>query len=1250
MNYCPLDSHKEPQNESRNESQNEPRFHPCVSQGSSNNADNDSSVAGISNPVLHNALSICKDSNENAINNQSLMSVCPESIPGLSCIAWNVNGLGDKLGYQHILKCLLQFDIIFLTETWLDADSKSDPDLDISGYETNNYPRSSIHKKAYRASGGLMLYVKKSISKYVTVVKNVCDHFIVISINESHVKTFVIFCYILPSDTPYLCKSCDGNYIETLVDLYINYSAEGHVYICGDMNGRTGHAPDMPRNYFVNDLFCDLDEPSLRNVQMYDSTLPKRYSEDTTVNTQGRALLDLCKESDLRIVNGRHSRDKGIGQYTFIRGNSKSVIDYLISQANNFDNILYFSVGVKPLESDHCPIVFKLKCAFPKEPPPSKDIPSEPYRKFIWSPELIGVFHDRLSDDVGLEYTAQYFDSIESLQPPHIVAQTFSQLIENTAERSLRKTKPPKTNGRSKSSFPCNNWFDSECKKAKRKLSHAKNSGLHTNSEINVLEKNLKALVQKKKRRYKLNNTANILEAKNSTELWKKLESLAPKKNSPTCLSLKDFQEFYSKPAVNNADNNHNFDLDHQKEIYNFIKTYMASPSSPESITCQENPMGENAALIHDFLNSIIAPAEITCALKKLKKGKSPGTDGIPIDLFIDCEKTLNPLLLELFNYLLLNEEYPSDWALGLVNPVHKGGPDLVENFRKISILPAISKILETIMNTRLEFVDKAFNLEDPYNGGFKKNSRTADNIFILNGLIDQAKNTNTELFVCFVDFRRAFDCINRKFMFYKLLKQGYSSKTLRLIMNMYGKTKSSVKLNGFLAKETFDEVLGVAQGGILSPYLFKSFLSDMSSLFSSMYGVSIDEETILCYLLWADDLVLFSNSPQGLQDHLNKLHTYCSKWQLIVNNLKTKVLIFNQKKRNVIPKFSIGGTPIEVSKKYKYLGTLFSTVRQTEETKAYVQNSCSRALYKIKRYCRNLGQLPPSTAMNLFDSLVAPLLDYSSEIWYRESIVKKLETFHLKYLKRVLKVRIQTPTLAVYGELGQFPIRLRLQGNILKYLHRVSNMPTTSLVYKTLCMLKRYNTMGKNNWLSRAIKVFNSFNAITDMSLDAFLSKPESYIKSFIKSKLQKSYELDWKSNISDLDAQPKLRTYCTVKCNIKPEPYLALIIPKHRQALAKFRCSSHHLAVETGRHRKPKLPVEERLCSDCNVLEDEIHHLINCSKNETHRKTLFNIACSKIDNFNSLDSTSKFQELLMCKDLKVQKEIAVFLLNSSQ
>ncbi len=111
----------------------------------------------------------------------------------------------------------------------------------------------------------------------------------------------------------------------------------------------------------------------------------------------------------------------------------------------------------------------------------------------------------------------------------------------------------------------------------------------------------------------------------------------------------------------------------------------------------------------------------------------------------------------------------------------------------------------------------------------------------------------------------------------------------------------------------------------------------------------------------------------------------------------------------------------------------LYSTVGQIKETKTYISKSCTRALFKVIRYCEQLGQLPPATALDLFDALISPLIDYGSEIWYRESIISRLETIHLRYLKRVLKVCQQTPTLAVHGDLGRFPLIVRLQCNVLK-------------------------------------------------------------------------------------------------------------------------------------------------------------------------------------------------------------------------
>ncbi len=1161
----------------------------------------------------------------------------------LSFISWNVNGLTDKLGYPHVISELTSHDIIFLSETWLDINNKAtdEEEYDIPGYSMTNIPRSYIHEKALRCSGGVILYIKQGLTNSVQVIQELCDHFIVACVTQADSKLYIIFSYIPPYDTPHFCKTCDGNYMESLYELYVNYSSKGHVYICGDLNSRTGIASDMPMNYLVDDFFCEENDP-FSNLQIYDNELETRHSMDKTCNTQGRSLLNMLRETDMRIVNGRHSHDKGVGRFTYIRGEACSVIDYLLAQSPNFGKIVSFKVCNKEPESDHCPISFTLECDIPTTSPKPNEHDTPKYSKFKWDRDSLEKFHEKLSDTQGLLYAEAFYDSIESLESPEVVSHRFCDLISQAADRALTKSKPHSD----EKHFPVNKWFDSECKTAKADLHKAEKCPDIPKPRLRHLRKEYDRIIQKKKRKLKIHRTRDILSARNPTEMWKKLDALSPKRSKATSLTLQDFKDFYSKPAVNSDNNSHNFDSSVEEEILKFIQTYQ---SDPNNASVYDSTNCDNIPLIQEVLDSVITADEITSALQNLKKGKSPGADGIPIDLFIDCEKSLNPLLCDLFNYILENESYPADWALGLINPVHKGGSDSVENFRKISILPAISKILENVMNTRLEFVDNALKLEDPFNGGFKKNSRTTDNIFVLNSLIDQAAATNTPLYVCFVDFRRAFDCVNRNFMFFKLIKQGYSSKTLRLIMSMYSKTKGSVKLHGHLSG-SFEEILGVAQGGILSPYLFKSFLKDMSKIFSDMYGIQIDDELTLCYLLWADDLVLFSHTPQGLQDHLDKLHQYCAKWQLIVNNLKTKVLIFSKKRIPCSATFTIGGSEIEIATKYKYLGTLYSTVKQVDETIAYITNNCSRALYKIRTHCKELGQLPPSTALELFDSLIAPLLDYGSEIWYRDSIAKRLETLHLRYLKRILKVRQQTPTLAVYGELGRYPLNIRLRCNVLKYLHRAYSFSSDSIHGRVVKMLCRLKAQGKANWLTKAESVFNDLQLSTNITMDIFLSKSESSIKTLIKNSLQKEYAMQWECLVKDINKQPKLRTYCTFKTNIKLEPYLSLVIPKQRMAISRFRCSAHHLHIETGRHHKPKIPVDNRTCSECKVLEDEMHHLIHCVKNKDPRKDLFITANSIIENFCDMPPSVKFNQLMECENLKLQKAIAIFLIESSK
>ena len=132
--------------------------------------------------------------------------------------------------------------------------------------------------------------------------------------------------------------------------------------------------------------------------------------------------------------------------------------------------------------------------------------------------------------------------------------------------------------------------------------------------------------------------------------------------------------------------------------------------------------------------------------------------------------------------------------------------------------------------------------------------------------------------------------------------------------------------------------------------------------------------------------------------------------------------------------------------------------------------------------------------------------------------------------------------------------------------------------------------------------------------------------------------------------DKNPKLRTYKLFKLSPKFEPYLLLSSYKHRHAISKFRTSSHHLAVETGRHHRPKpLPLQERLCTNCMVLEDELHHLIQCKCYDQLRQQLFNVVLKYIPNFNNINEVEQFQSIMRNPELELQAALGNYLIKAN-
>ena len=233
--------------------------------------------------------------------------------------------------------------------------------------------------------------------------------------------------------------------------------------------------------------------------------------------------------------------------------------------------------------------------------------------------------------------------------------------------------------------------------------------------------------------------------------------------------------------------------------------------------------------------------------------------------------------LCDLFNYMIEKREFPDIWAEGIRSAIYKSGAKLdPTNYRGITVLPVFTKILEMAIHDRLMFVSEAFGILDKFNGAFLKGSRTADNIFILNTLIHRQLMKGENLFVCFVDFAKAFDRVNKNILFYKLFKSGLHGRVMETLHNLYQKTYFRLKVNRKVGPRLFDQ-LEVNQGGSASDVLFRRYMADIREYLCSHVGVCV-EEIIIIHLLWADGIILISDSRNGLQKQLNGLLKYCAK------------------------------------------------------------------------------------------------------------------------------------------------------------------------------------------------------------------------------------------------------------------------------------------------------------------------------------------------------------------------------------
>ena len=269
----------------------------------------------------------------------------------------------------------------------------------------------------------------------------------------------------------------------------------------------------------------------------------------------------------------------------------------------------------------------------------------------------------------------------------------------------------------------------------------------------------------------------------------------------------------------------------------------------------------------------------------------------------------------------------------------NKGENTNPDNYRGITLLSCLGKLFTSVLNNRISEFFEDEKLLGEEQAGFRSSYSTIDHVFALKTIIDYYLQKRKRLYCAFIDYKKAFDLIDRKYMWLKMIKAGVNGKVLNVVKSLYNHAKSCISSNGKMS-DFFTCNVGVRQGENLSPLLFAVYLNDFQEHIAKSYpGLKLlsddlssilqDEElenfSKLFCLLYADDSIILAESPEELQVALDAVQDYCRKWHLIVNTSKTKIVIFSRGKIRKMPNFTYGHDTIEVVYDFVYLGVKFN-------------------------------------------------------------------------------------------------------------------------------------------------------------------------------------------------------------------------------------------------------------------------------------------------------------------------------------
>lgn len=1050
-------------------------------------------------------------------------------------------------------------------------------------------------------------------------------------------------CYLPPVQSEHFKKMCAGEKITAerhrnmLFDQAAKYRAMGEVLIMGDLNARTRDADDRAERSTALEWeglqHAGVAAPSdLVHACVVCTTVGKRTSRDHgNVNAHGTHLLQACKQQALVVFNGRLPGDDDGACTFFQHGNAdsgNSLIDYFVGSPG----LAFLPCGaVKPGSSlrvwdrskklvgfggkvfDHLPVFLDVcwsaGTSRKKQVKPTK---GQGAPRFRWQPHLRDSYCDLLTGNADV--AAHLLAMRECLDVDNAAAYfgdaiscALTELHARAGGVIARPGKPVHVKG-----LPRNPWYDEACKVARDHLQVTLQREGPESAASNEACRAYKRVTQAAKRAWEHRHDAQVLR--------------------DVQFDPKSFWDAYDRQDRKEAC----IGLDEWSTYFATLFRGVEQDSGQEAAKCAEWDRRVRAQVFPDanaegvrraeHLNNEITAFEVGQVLKACANGKSPGTDGLPIDFLkhavreIDVGgKTVRVNVMagdiaHLFNKVF-EGGFPKAWATAVVVPVPKpkGDPGNKDDYRGIAVGGALSKLFSMVMLHRLDTWAEHNNLRAAGQSGFRQGRGTPDSSFVVNHVIERYQRRKKPVYAAFIDFRKAYDSVSRPLLWECMRGLGVHGRFMTTLEGMYADVQLRVRVGGVLG-EPFASHLGVKQGDPLSPLLFGLFIDRLEGFIKHLLpnvGVRVGKE-LLQLLLYADDLVLLAESAQHLQQMLDALQQFCELTGMTVNVKKSEAVIFNSKYDvEAAPQLRYNGQVMNIKSEFVYLGLLC-------EGEGGMQHAAAKSLLKgrgasfaLSGKCASKDIHNVYVKCRLFDAVVTPVLLFGCEIWgpavlqrgcfVKSGILSDMESFHGRFLKSCMGLRGSVSNAVVLLELRRQTVAVNMLKRVMRFAERVWRRNDKDIV--KLCMRESFDMAHNGVKKCWAAHLVNCLRVHGVDSRDGDVVCGGACLDS---DALQSDWRKFWgveatRQSVRDIPDSARrgfkmakyLQWFHDESVDKRATFWHTLSRPFDIQAVARFRMSSHNLNVEMQRTSGDPVGRSCRRCLGCNrgEVEDELH-----------------------------------------------------------